>query len=101
MGSVSWRWWPVLLLPAACGPRALVESDVAALVGGEPVRVADFEAHLADSAAAGDEALEDQVLSALLDDYLDERLVRRLAIDRGVVDRRATAGEALAALMKA
>lgn len=91
----------MLLLVAACGPRDLVESDVAAVVDGEPVRVVDFEAYLADSAAAGDEELGPPVLSALLDDYLDELLVRRLAVDRGLVDRRATAGEALAALMEA
>ena len=64
------------------------------------VRAAEFEGYLATSAAAGSGGLSDEVLSRLFDQFLDERLLRRLAVERGVVEAGATPREAVVALLE-
>lgn len=76
-------------------------SDVAARIAGEDVRLADFQTHLAGVAGGPDEALTSEALSQLLDQYLEERLLVRLAAERGVPVSGATAAAAADALLGA
>lgn len=76
-------------------------SDVAARIAGEDVRLADFQTHLAGVAGGPDEALTSEALSQLLDQYLEERLLVRLAAERGVAFAGTTAAAAADALLGA
>lgn len=80
---------PVLILGlatalAACNPGG-GGVDVALRIDGEPVHYGDFELYLranVDSQAGG---LGAKALSGLFDQFLDERLLVRLATERGLV----------------
>lgn len=70
-------------LVAACSDEPLPPgSDVAARLAGDDVRLADFQSHLAAITGGPDEALTSEALSQLLDQYLEERLLVRLATER-------------------
>ncbi len=71
-----------LLLLAACGGS--VGSDVVARVDGEEVAYGGFEATLRASVEGSELSLESEVLSRLFDQYLDDLLLIRLAVDRGL-----------------
>lgn len=94
---------PRLILTAAlagCGAPG-PSPDAAAWVGGVEVSYADFARYVeaeTDSPAA---ALESPVLSRLLDQHLTERLLIRLAIERGLVEPRAGHRRVLSALLEA
>ena len=69
---------------AGCAPsEPLPDPEVIARLGGEPIRNADFEAHLRSILGGEGEALESEALSQLLDQFLTERLLVRSAVDRG------------------
>ena len=87
------------VLLGSCGPTPPAD-EAFAFVGGESIPYARFERYVEE--VTGDRAgdLETEVLSALLDDFLVEEQVRRLAIDRGLVDGEASGREALAALLR-
>jgi hypothetical protein len=79
----------VLAMVAASGcsrQQAPPASDVAAAIGGSQIRYQEFQLYLsrtlgdADTVAAGG-----GVLSQLLDQYLEEKMLLRLAVDRGLV----------------
>jgi parvulin-like peptidyl-prolyl isomerase len=90
---------PILLTAPGCS-RALPPPDVIAeIAGGEPVRAAAFEAYLATSAGTGSSGLSNEVLSRLLDQFLSELLLRRLAVERGAVAQGAPVREAVSALI--
>ena len=75
-----------VLLAAACQRSAPPAPDAVARLGDAEVRYAEFERYVARSAGdAGDVGLGSDVLSALFDQFLDERLLARLAADRGLV----------------
>ncbi|MFY9823513.1 MAG: peptidylprolyl isomerase [Thermoanaerobaculia bacterium] len=59
--------------------------DAAARIGQEDVRYGDFEAWLKRSVSDTDGVLGSDVLSQLFDQFLEERLLVQLAIDRKVV----------------
>ncbi len=77
--------WGFVLLLAACQRAAPASPDAAAILGGAEVRYAEFERYVARSAGDTGTALGSDVLSELLDQFLDERLLSRLAADRGLV----------------
>jgi parvulin-like peptidyl-prolyl isomerase len=83
----------VLLLAASCGPGAPA-ADVAAEVGDRRVPYAEFEAYLAANAIADAPSLDSRVLSRLLDQFLDELLLRRLAEEEGMPGGASRAGVA-------
>jgi hypothetical protein len=87
-------WGAVLLLAAACQRSAPPAPDAVALLGGAEVRYAEFERYVARSVGegGGGGGLGSDVLSALFDQFLDERLLARLAADRGLMP--AAAGDA-------
>lgn len=85
------RRWPavvlgtaVVLSTAGCGPRP-APADAAARVGDEIVPYAEFEAYVSGRVGLA-AASSSRVLSGLLDQYLDEALLRLLALDEGRVD---------------
>ncbi len=70
-----------LLLGLACGPEPPAP-DVAARLGDHDVHYSEFEAYLAQAAGDSDGVLGSDVLSQLFDQFLDERVLIRMAEDR-------------------
>ena len=87
--SDLWGVAAALLLALAaggCGGEEPTVSDLAARIGGVGVGYEEFESYLAENSVDPDSGWGSDVLSALLDQYLDEELLRRLAVDRGVAE---------------
>ncbi len=83
-----------MLLAAACQRVAPPPPDVAARVGDADVRYAEFERYVALNVGEPDGGvLGSDVLSELFDQFLDERLLERLAADRGLVRASAAPGQ--------
>lgn len=59
--------------------------DAVARLGGEDVRYADFEGYLKRSVGDTDGVLASDVLSQLFDQFMEEKLLVRLALDRKLV----------------
>ena len=78
LGLVGWT--------AGCGAPPAISADVAASIDGEEIHYRQFESYLREQ---GDEelALQGIVQSRLFDQFLDEQLLIRLAIERGLVER--------------
>jgi parvulin-like peptidyl-prolyl isomerase len=93
--------WSVILLTAACQRAAPVSPDAVATLGGSEVRYAEFERYVARNVGDTGTALGSDVLSELLDQFLDERLLKRLAADRGLVPPSAAPRQATDALLTA
>ena len=82
----------ILLLVCGCQRAAPPPApDAVARIGETEVRYSEFEGYLARSVGDSN-ALGSDVLSELFDQYLDESLLARLAVDRGLV--RAAGGPA-------
>ena len=75
--------WIVLL--AACQRSAPPPPDAVARIGDAEVRYAEFERYVALNVGEPGGVLGSDVLSELFDQFLDERLLERLAADRGLV----------------
>jgi len=73
---------PLALL--ACRREAPPAPDAVARIGGEEVRYASFAAYLTRAGGDADSGLASDALSALFDQFVDERLLARLAVDRGL-----------------
>jgi peptidyl-prolyl cis-trans isomerase C len=84
--------WGAVLLAAACQRAAPPAPDAVARLGDAEVRYAEFERYVARSVGEGGGGLGSDVLSALFDQFLDERLLARLAADRGLVPAATGAG---------
>lgn len=92
----------VLLLAVAlagCGGGRLPAPDIVAAIDRSEIPFARFEGYLSRNAADPDAALGSDVLSALFDEFLNEELVLRLAVDEGVVEEGAASREAAGALI--
>jgi hypothetical protein len=72
-------------LAAACLKPDPPAPDVVARIGALPVRYAQFEEHLKRTVGDPDSVLASDVLSQLFDQFLDEEVLFRLAVDRGLV----------------
>lgn len=72
----------VLITLAGCGPRS-VGTDVVAVFDDTEIHYREFEAYQRDNVGASDLPLEDAVLNQLFDQFVDERLLIRLARERG------------------
>lgn len=88
----------VLCLLAACAGQRPAPPDAAARVGDEIIPYAEFEAYVA-SRVGLDGASSSLVLSGLLDQYLDEVLLRLLALEEGRIAPDAPGWEAVDALL--
>ncbi len=76
----------VVLLALACGGEEPAAPDLAARVGERGVGYEEFEAYLEENSVDPDFGWGSDVLSALFDQFLDEELLRRLAVDRGLAE---------------
>ena len=74
-----------LLVLAGCSGEDPTTPDMAARIGEVGIGYEEFEAYLAENSVDPDFGWGSDVLSALLDQFLDEELLRRLAVDRGLV----------------
>jgi peptidyl-prolyl cis-trans isomerase C len=69
---------------AGCRRPAPPAPDVAARLGGADVRYAQFESYLARAIGDSENVAASDVLTQLFDQFLDEQLLVRLAVDRGL-----------------
>ena len=93
---------PIVLLGlavvVACGEE-FPAPNVVALVAGEDLELAAFEGYLDESSIDLDAGLDSRVLTQLFDQFLDETLVRALAVDEGLASEQASRRTALEALV--
>lgn len=75
-------------------------SDVAAAVGGTEIRYEEFQLYLSHTLGDAETGAGSDVLSQLLDQYLEERLMLRLAVDRGLVPAGGAPRQAIDALLR-
>jgi hypothetical protein len=91
-----------LALALGCGAGAeLPDAGVVAEIEGAALRHADFTAFLEANLGESGGGLESEALSALFDQFVEERLLVRLASDRQLVVAHAGAAEAVEALLRA
>ncbi|HEY4564321.1 MAG TPA: peptidyl-prolyl cis-trans isomerase [Thermoanaerobaculia bacterium] len=81
------------VLLAACQRSAPPPPDAVARIGDADVRYAEFERYVAQTVGEPGGVLGSDVLSELFDQFLDERLLERLAADRGLLRSSATPGQ--------
>jgi hypothetical protein len=91
----------VLLAALACRREQPPAPDVVARIGEKDVHYARFEGYLQRSMGDPDTVLASDVLSELFDQFLDEQLLARLALDRGLVPSIDHPRQAADALLKA
>jgi hypothetical protein len=72
----------LLLLALACRRAEPLAPDVAAQIGGQDVRYSEFEEYMKRTADDSDGVLGSDVLSQLFDQFLDEKVLVRMAADR-------------------
>lgn len=92
-GRASRLGWSVILLAAACQRTAPSPPDAAASIGDIEVRYAEFERYVTLNVGDPGGVLGSDVLSELFDQFLDERLLERLAADRGLLRASAAPGQ--------
>jgi hypothetical protein len=90
----------LLLLALACRRAEPLAPDVAARIGDQEVRYSVFEAYLSRTAGDSDGVLGSDVLSQLFDQFLDEKVLVRMAVDRKLLPASGGSGprEAAAAM---
>lgn len=85
-----------LLALTACDHRPPPPSpEVVAEIDGQEVRYGEFEAYVESALGDAGDSLGSDVLSQLFDQFLEERLLARLAVDRGLLPEDAAAGRNL------
>ena len=82
-----------------CRGGHLPAPDIVASIDRDEIPFAQFEEYLSRNSADPDAALGSDVLSALFDEFLNEELVMRLAVDEGLVDEGSGSREAAGALV--
>lgn len=90
-----------LLVLTSCGPESsTVPSDTAVSIDGELLPYSEFEHYLDVNVGAGAGELEGETLSQLFDQFLDEQLLVRLAIEGGLVEGDVDQRQALSYLLR-
>jgi parvulin-like peptidyl-prolyl isomerase len=89
MTSLGWA----MLLTLACQRAAPPPPDAVASLGDTEVRYAEFERYVALNVGETGGVLGSDVLSELFDQFLNERLLERLAADRGLLRASADPGQ--------
>jgi hypothetical protein len=90
-----------VIAPAGCRRRpAPPAPDVAALVAGAEIRYPEFQAYLSRTLGDSDAVVASDVLSGLFDQFLEERLLLRLAAERGLVPAGSDPRQAIDALLR-
>jgi len=85
----------------ACGKAELPDPDVVAEIAGVELHHAEFAAFLEANLGETGAALESEALSALFDQFVEERLLVRLGFERQLVTADAAGGDAVEALLRA
>jgi len=94
-------WVPALALLLLMSCRDdLPAPDIVARVGSDQIRLVLFESYLEESSIDLDAGFDSRVLTQLFDEFLDETLVQRLAVDEGLVAAEVSRREALEALVQ-
>ena len=75
----------LLLLLTACGGDSLPAPHIVAQIEDQQVRYSEFEMYLQENSVDSGLALASDVLSELFDQFLDEELLRRVAVERGLI----------------
>jgi len=75
----------VPFLSLACNRPEPPAPDVVALIGDQQVRYSEFEEYVVRTAGDSDGVLASDVLSQLFDQFLDEKVLVRMAGDRGLL----------------
>ena len=86
------------LLLSGCGGDALPKPHLVAQIDDQQVRYSEFEMYLQENSVDSGLALASDVLSELFDQFLDEELLRRVALEKGLIaaaDTRRTAVRAV------
>jgi len=83
-----------------CGRQPPPSPDIVARIGSDTLRYPDFERYLQNNIGENGASLPSDVLSGLLDQFLDEELVRRTAVERGLAAAGAAPRLALEALLR-
>jgi len=86
---------------AACASPPLPGTDVLGRIGGEDVRYAEFARYLRANLGESGGSLESEALSGMLDQFVTERLLARLALERKLVRPGVAAASAVEALLAA
>ncbi len=73
-------------LAAGCRQPPSIGADVAVLIHGEEMHYDQFEAYLRENIGGTEASLDGAVLSRLFDQFLDQQLLIRLAVERGMVE---------------
>lgn len=89
-----------LLALLSCGRLATPGPDTFAVVDGDALPWSQFETYLEMTGGSDALAFSSQVTSRLLDQFLDEELLRREAVSEGVVGASASRREAAVALVQ-
>lgn len=90
----------LLLAAVACGRAEPPAPDVAAMIGDQQVRYSELEDYLERMAGDSDGVLGSDVLSELFDQFLDEKVLMRMAVDRKLLPGgKGTPREAIDALL--
>lgn len=83
--AAVWALAALVLLAFVSGcRRQAVGADVVAAIDGEEITYPELDAYLRDNVDASDLPLDEAVLGQLFDQFLDERLLVRLAHERGL-----------------
>lgn len=94
----------LLLLALACRKAEPLAPDVAAQIGDQEVRYSEFEEYMKRTADDSDGVLGSDVLSQLFDQFLEEKILVRMAADRKLLPGGVRGGggprEAMDALLK-
>jgi len=90
----------LLVGPLGCRRQAPPAPDIVARVGADALHYPDFERYLQNNIGENGASLTSDVLSGLFDQFLDEELVRRAAVERGVVAAGTEPRLALEALLR-
>jgi hypothetical protein len=90
------------LLPwtVGCGDD-LPAPDIVARIDSQQIRLEAFEDYLEESSIDTEATLDSRVLTLLFDEFLDESMVRRMAVEEGLVAAEVGRREALEALIRA
>ena len=75
----------LMLLLTACGGDSLPAPHIVAQIEDQQVRYSEFEMYLQENSVDSGLALASDVLSELFDQFLDEELLRRVALERGLI----------------
>ncbi|HEX3129962.1 MAG TPA: peptidylprolyl isomerase [Thermoanaerobaculia bacterium] len=90
----------LLLLALACRKAEPLAPDVAAQIGEQEVRYSEFEEYMKRTADDSDGVLGSDVLSQLFDQFLDEKVLVRMAADRKLLPSGGGPREAMDALLR-